>query len=214
MPSLIRLCAQDRHICEEDGSYEGSCSVEFTLAASEQVARLGRRNRIHSGRDSWIEGTGKISPAPPTLEDRRECHVTMTHVTLVSDVPLAALRRAAAKRLKAQDERVKAQALQKAKTHSARPINASRWVTNADYPPKALKEHVEGAVRFRVTVNKTGNVRECSVVSSSGSIALDNTTCGLVSNRARFEPAKIDGVAIEGNWSGAVRWVTPRVTSK
>lgn len=212
MPSLIRLCAGDRQLCEEDGGSDGYCSIEFTLVASQQLSRLRIRNRVNSDRTEWIEGTGHSTATPPPIEDRRECHVIMTEVRFADNVPLAALRKAAAKRLKAQE--AKELALQRTSLRLARPINPSTWATDADYPSSALKEHVEGTVRFRVAIAPTGVVTECSVTSSSGSMALDAITCGLVSERARFEPATMDGIAAAGSWSGAVRWKIPTLKSK
>lgn len=211
MPSLIRLCTQDRHLCEEYGGSDGYCSIEFSQIASQQFSRLRVRNRVHQDRPNWIEGTGRISPPLPTNEDRRECHVIMTEVVLVDNVPLASLRRAAAKRSKEQEAQSKAIAAQKPR--SARPLNASNWVTDADYPLSALRDRIEGTVRFRVSINHTGSVRECWITSSSGSTALDLATCELVSKRAQFEPAMKSGAPVEGSWSGAVRWATPRAKS-
>lgn len=88
--------------------------------------------------------------------------------------------------------------------------NPGTWVTSNDYPSRALREELEGTTRFRLIVSADGRTSHCEVRESSGSLALDQTTCSTIRRRARFNPA-IDhqGAAIEGSWTSAVRWQIP-----
>ncbi len=85
--------------------------------------------------------------------------------------------------------------------------NPSGWATNDDYPPGAQREGVEGTTSFRLEVDTSGRVSGCSVTASSGSAELDNTTCKLVSRRARFTPGRDSaGNAIGGVYNSRIRW--------
>ncbi len=69
------------------------------------------------------------------------------------------------------------------------PATLASYFSSADYPRKALKRREEGTVVFRIEVSATGRVSRCSVTRSSGSSALDETTCRLAAERLRFRPA-------------------------
>lgn len=88
------------------------------------------------------------------------------------------------------------------------------WVTTADYPSASLRANEQGTTAFALIVDKTGRVKECRITVSSGSPLLDETTCRLVTQRARFTPA-VDAQdnPIEGTYSNRVRWVLPAVTA-
>ena len=81
-------------------------------------------------------------------------------------------------------------------------------VFNEDnYPFWAKKHAIEGHVRFRVAVDAAGRALGCEVVESSNAPALDQPTCDLLMEQARFTPA-LDrrGRAIPGVFSRQVRW--------
>lgn len=80
-----------------------------------------------------------------------------------------------------------------------------------DYPSSALRNDEEGIVRARLIVGVDGQVRDCTVVRSSGSTALDGATCDIFIRRARFEPARdASGNVVEGSIvTPAIRWVIP-----
>ena len=88
--------------------------------------------------------------------------------------------------------------------------NPGSWIRPDDYPSRAMKAGEEGTVRFNLTIGPNGSVASCQVVGSSGSSALDEAPCRIVSRRARFNPA-IDsaGTAVEGRYANAVRWQLP-----
>ena len=81
------------------------------------------------------------------------------------------------------------------------------WVTNDDYPSRAVREEAEGVVRFRLTVGPDGRVANCDVTGSSGHSVLDDEVCRLLQRRARFDPALDSrGNPTTGTWSSSFRW--------
>lgn len=94
---------------------------------------------------------------------------------------------------------------------TARPLTApGRWVSESDYPTSALRRGEQGITRFAVTVGPDGRVRDCAIISSSGSAELDAATCAKVSQRARFDPASDErGNSVAGRYANAIRWQIP-----
>lgn len=87
------------------------------------------------------------------------------------------------------------------------------WVMTGDYPAESLRENEQGTTAFTVTVDVHGRVKDCRVTASSGSPRLDETTCRLVTQRARFSPATdAQDKPIEGSYANRFRWVLPQVT--
>lgn len=86
-----------------------------------------------------------------------------------------------------------------------------RWVSENDYPARALREERAGVTGFRLSIGADGRVTGCQVVRSSGSADLDDAACDRVSRRARFDPATdASGARTTGSYVGAVRWTIPR----
>lgn len=96
---------------------------------------------------------------------------------------------------------------------SAIPLgNPGEWITSQDYPPAALRDNKAGTVGFTVNVDEQGKIEACSVSRSSGAPALDDATCALVMQRARFSPAiDAQGRPAKGVYSNRVRWTVPEV---
>jgi protein TonB len=93
-------------------------------------------------------------------------------------------------------------------TPKGRPQN---WVTNNDYPSRALREEEQGTTRFSVSVNTEGRVASCTVTGSSGHDDLDQAVCRLITSRARFNPAKdSNGQPMTGTWASSFRWEIPK----
>jgi periplasmic protein TonB len=92
----------------------------------------------------------------------------------------------------------------KAKVNAAMPSSSSsravgsmsaRWRRGSfdndrDYPPAALRREEQGTVRVGFTIGTDGRVTSCNVLQSSGSSALDSTTCRIILSRFRYEPAR------------------------
>ncbi|WP_440980150.1 TonB family protein [Sphingomonas pseudosanguinis] len=68
---------------------------------------------------------------------------------------------------------------------------------------------MRGRVRVAVLVDNTGEPRRCVVLQSSGEALLDQSTCRLMLEKARFDPARNrKGRAVAGvYWSPRVRWM-------
>ncbi|HEU4651467.1 MAG TPA: TonB family protein, partial [Croceibacterium sp.] len=88
--------------------------------------------------------------------------------------------------------------------------NSSNWITNDDYPRRALVDGAEGSVGYRLVVSTLGRVASCELTQPSGNRALDDATCRLITRRARFEAATDEtGAKVLGTYSGSVRWEIP-----
>lgn len=88
--------------------------------------------------------------------------------------------------------------------------NPGGWVTSDDYPLAALRDGQEGVTGFRLTIGPDGLPRRCEVTASSGRADLDDATCRLLMERARFKTHRDDkGVRIGGTYSSRVRWQIP-----
>jgi protein TonB len=63
-------------------------------------------------------------------------------------------------------------------------------ITRRDYPPAAKQAKAGGSVVVQYTVNANGRVSQCRIKRSSGRSDLDATTCRLIEQRFRYEPAR------------------------
>jgi TonB family protein len=62
-------------------------------------------------------------------------------------------------------------------------------ITDADFPSDALVDGHRGTVVMRVAIDPEGRPIDCTPVESSGSPVLDQQSCRLLLQRARWEPA-------------------------
>jgi protein TonB len=73
----------------------------------------------------------------------------------------------------------------------------ARWlrgsIFDSDFPDSAYRPGLRGIVHLRFVVAPDGRVSDCAVTRSSGSAALDETTCRLIMRRFRYRPAR-DGM--------------------
>jgi protein TonB len=94
---------------------------------------------------------------------------------------------------------------------SAKPRNQpSRWVTDRDYKSRWIREGLSGVARFTLQIDANGRVSDCTITRSTTHAALDAATCKLVSDRARFTPARgSDGAITSGTYSSSIRWDIP-----
>ncbi len=72
---------------------------------------------------------------------------------------------------------------------------------DSDYPADASRAGVSGTVAVRYLVDTDGRAKQCAVTRSSGSAALDDTTCRLIEQRFRFSPAR------DGNGRPVRAWI-------
>ena len=98
------------------------------------------------------------------------------------------------------------------KAEGAKPRgNPASWASSDDYPASSLRSGDQGTTGFRIEIGTDGRVTSCSVTKSSGFPALDDTTCKMVTRRAKFTPAKdASGNPIADNYSSRVRWQIPK----
>jgi TonB family protein len=82
--------------------------------------------------------------------------------------------------------------------------------TMNDYPKAAIKARHQGTTTYRLSIGPDGAVTGCTIVQSSGWEELDSTTCRILRERARFNPARnAAGEAIADEYHGRARWVLP-----
>lgn len=94
-------------------------------------------------------------------------------------------------------------------THRGR-ANLASYFSTDDYPPAALHAGEEGTVQFRLTISPEGRASDCAVVGSSGSAILDEATCRILRERARYSPARdAEGRPVTGTDHGSVTWRLP-----
>mgnify|MGYP002832726440 CR=1 FL=1 len=80
-------------------------------------------------------------------------------------------------------------------------------ITPKDYPRSAADANVEGIVGANVYIGANGRVTRCVVKISSGNQALDDTTCRLITQRFRYEPARgTDGRPVADIAGWEQRW--------
>lgn len=76
-----------------------------------------------------------------------------------------------------------------------------------DYPMEAFRNEDQGTVTVELAINEHGRVMRCEVRVSSGSDALDARTCVILSNRARFEPARDEsGHPVSDTYTQRITW--------
>lgn len=84
------------------------------------------------------------------------------------------------------------------------------YFSSSWYPPEAQRNREEGTVRFEVAVNRNGRVDSCRILASSGSTALDEATCAIMAERARFSPARdTEGRAVPDRFTARIAWQLP-----
>jgi TonB family protein len=97
-----------------------------------------------------------------------------------------------------------------AKPQTSARANLAPYVSDQDYPEEAIRNNEQGTVQFRLDVGSDGRVSGCTVISSSGSPLLDATTCRLMRERARFEPARnARGKAVPDQVTSRLKWKLP-----
>jgi protein TonB len=78
-------------------------------------------------------------------------------------------------------------------------------ILSRDYPRAA--QGSQGTVEARLTISATGAVIGCAIARSSGNAVLDETTCRLIRQRFRFNPARDEqGNALPDEKGWRQRW--------
>ena len=85
--------------------------------------------------------------------------------------------------------------------------NLGTYISDNDYPASALRDEEQGTTGFRLTIGPDGRVTNCTITSSSGSAALDTTTCRIMRSRAHFTPARdSNGQPTTDTQSARITW--------
>ena len=88
--------------------------------------------------------------------------------------------------------------------------NPGRWITDNDYRTSWINRGYSGVASFALEIGANGRVNDCRITASTGHDALDAATCRLLSNRARFNPAKDNsGNSVAGTYTSSVNWQIP-----
>ena len=77
----------------------------------------------------------------------------------------------------------------------------------SDYPRHSLRQREEGSIRTRLHISKTGVVKRC-IILQGATPTLDDATCRILKQRARFVPARnASGKAVASDYDPpAIRW--------
>jgi protein TonB len=98
----------------------------------------------------------------------------------------------------------------KAEVPARAKANLASLFSDQDYPAAALAAREQGEVAFALDIGANGRVTDCTVTRSSGSSALDDTTCRLITSRARFTPAlDATGATVPDHLAGKIIWRLP-----
>lgn len=104
-------------------------------------------------------------------------------------------------------------------SHGHRPLRAKGSLvglfSSDDYPKEALRAGETGTVHVLLTIDASGRVSDCHVMLSSLSPSLDAATCSVLSERARFEPARdLAGRPVADKYSQRITWKIPAVDAQ
>ena len=96
--------------------------------------------------------------------------------------------------------------LHRAKTKA----NLASYIRHDDYPSDAMRRREQGKVGFRLHVGPDGKVLDCLIAEPSGSALLDQATCRIMRQRARYTPARDEaGNAVHDLDESYIRWILP-----
>lgn len=87
--------------------------------------------------------------------------------------------------------------------------NQSDFIKSSDYPTNSLKRAEEGITGYRLTLDINGRPTSCTVTESSGFKDLDDATCRLIMERARFDMSSVPVTNTQATYSQRVKWQVP-----
>ena len=103
-----------------------------------------------------------------------------------------------------------AEALDREPEYPTKPRTKSgfyRIIKPVDYPIAAWNAGQEGPVKYELSVDETGTPTGCTIIESTNYPLLDQATCDLMLERARFTPAyAAKDAPISSTYSGRYRW--------
>lgn len=86
------------------------------------------------------------------------------------------------------------------------PRGTRPWVEDSDYPAEARRQRMGGEVKFSLVISKQGCPIKCNIVRSSGHKLLDEKTCELMMQRARFHPEGTPENPVETTIIKSMHW--------
>ena len=91
-----------------------------------------------------------------------------------------------------------------------KPVPPEKWLTNDDYPARALQLREQGSVRLGLTIDAKGKPIRCIATSNDKLPNLQALSCRLIMNRATFSPAlDQNGAPVLGLLSQRINWAIP-----
>ncbi|MBY6015351.1 energy transducer TonB [Qipengyuania gaetbuli] len=85
----------------------------------------------------------------------------------------------------------------------------TQWFNTNDYPTEALRKDLSGAVRFRLDIDETGQITDCTIQSSYSDPAFPETVCKEFTRKGRFTPARnAAGEPVASYWANTVLFVS------
>jgi TonB family protein len=84
------------------------------------------------------------------------------------------------------------------------------WIKNDDYPMMAIRKGASGLVQFRLDVDPKGKVAGCYILARTSPDEFADTTCRIMTKRARLDPA-IDagGKPVRSFFVSSVQFLLP-----
>lgn len=151
--------------------------------------------------DQWREGF-----FPPRQFRSAQSQAQPPATTQVPAAPPSRATRQPSRRQPAQQPPAQARRGPYEPNRAVAPRNANNWIRPGDF--RSLPElRGDGVLMFSLSVSARGEVEECSVLKSTGSRDLDRTTCRLLQQRARFEPASdANGFATRSTYTSQVEF--------
>lgn len=97
----------------------------------------------------------------------------------------------------------------------ATPVGSpGKWMTDQDYPSSAKKRGEQGTVAFTLLVSPDGTPVRCEITRSSNYADLDEKSCSILIQRAKFNPARdAEGNALHTYYRSFMYWAFSRPTS-
>ena len=90
-----------------------------------------------------------------------------------------------------------------------KPINPERWIHPLDYPRDLLFSNQEGALVFRLTVNREGKATSCQALAADKEQLYRSRLCHKLMQYASFEPARnSEGEPVASYYFNTIRFKT------
>ena len=83
------------------------------------------------------------------------------------------------------------------------------YFESADYPTVAARGEATGTVALVTLIDEAGKVASCMVTQTSGYASLDAQSCAIITVRAKFNPAIVDGKPAKSGMTSRIRWMLP-----